>query len=50
MSDIIFVYCGKSIGIQAQSNENITAVIDRFCIKANINKEKVYFLYDGKLL
>ena len=50
MSEVIFVYNGNSIGIQTQQNEILINVIDRFCIKANINKEKVYFLNDGKIL
>ena len=50
MSEVNFVYNGNSIDIQAQPNETINTFIDRFCTKANINKDKVYFLYDGKLL
>ena len=50
MSEVIFVYNGNSIGIQTQQNEILINVIDRFCIKGNINKEKVYFLNDGKIL
>ena len=50
MSEIIFVYNGNSIGIQAQSNETLNIVIDRFCGKANVNRNKIYFLYNGEIL
>ena len=40
MSEVNFVYNGNSIGIQAQSNETLNKVIDRFCIKANVNRNK----------
>ena len=50
MSEVTFFYNGKSIVRQTKSNEIIKTVIDRFCIKANMNKDKKYFLYDGELL
>jgi len=50
MSEIIFIYNGNSISIQAQSNEILSVVIDRFCIKANVNRNKIYFLYNGEKL
>ena len=50
MSEVTFIYDGNSIDIQAQLNEIVSKVIDKFYIKANIPKGKVYFLYDGKLL
>jgi len=50
MSEVIFIYKGKSIGIQVQSNEILISVINRFCLKANINKENVYFLCNGEIL
>ena len=50
MSEVIFIYKGKSMGIQVQSNEILISVINRFCLKANINKENVYFLCYGEIL
>ena len=50
MSEVIFVYKGNSICIQVQSNENLSIVIDRFCLKANINRKNVGFLYNGETL
>ena len=50
MTEVIFVYNNNSIGIQAQSNEILSIVIDRFCTKANVNKNNVLFLYDGERL
>ena len=50
MSEVSFVYKGNSIGIQAQSNEILNIVIDRFCKKENINRNKIYFLYNGEIL
>jgi len=50
MSEVTFIYNANSIDVQAQLNEIVSTVIDRFYIKANITKGKVFFLYDGKLL
>ena len=50
MSEVIFVYNDNSIGIQVQSNEILSIVIDRFCTKANVNKNKVFFLFNGEIL
>ena len=50
MSEVIFIYNGNSISIQAQSNEILNKVIDRFCLKANVNRQKVCFLYNGEKL
>ena len=50
MSEIIFVYNENPISIQAQSNEILSIVIDRFCTKVNVNRNKVFFLYNGEIL
>ena len=50
MSEIIFVYNENPISIQVQSNEILSGVIDRFCTKANVNRNKVFFLYNGEIL
>ena len=50
MSEIIFAYKGKSIHIQAQPNETLNMAIDRFCAKNNVNRKKVYFIYNGEKL
>jgi len=50
MSEVIFAYNGHSIGIQAQLNEILKSIIDRFCLKANAKKEQIYFLYNGEKL
>ena len=50
MSEVIFTYNGNSMSIQTQSNETLNKVIDRFCQKANVNRQKVRFLYDGDIL
>ena len=43
MSEVIFVYNENPISIQAQSNEILSTVIERFCTKANANKNNVFF-------
>jgi hypothetical protein len=50
MSEVIFIYKGNSIGFQVQSNEILTSVIYKFCLKASIKKENVYFLCNGEIL
>jgi len=41
MPEVIFVYNDNTISIQAQSNEILSLIIDRFCIKANVNKNNI---------
>ena len=43
MSEVTFIYNANSIDVQAQLNEIVSTVIDRFYIKANITKGKVFF-------
>ena len=50
MSEVIFIYNGNSISIQTQSNEILNVVIDRFCLKVNVNRDKIYFLYNAEIL
>ena len=50
MSEVNFVYNGNPISIQAQSNENLNTVIDKFFKKANINRNEIYFINNGELL
>ena len=50
MSELIFVYNGNSINIQVQSNEILSVIIDRFCLKVNVNRNKIYFLNNGEKL
>ena len=50
MSEVIFDFNGNSIHFQVQSKETLNKVIDRFCIKNNINRKKVNFLYKGETL
>ena len=50
MPEVIFVYNDNTISIQAQSNEILSLIIDRFCIKANVNRNNICFLYNGGIL
>ena len=50
MSEVIFMYREYSIIIQVQPNEMLTKVIDRFCLKANVDKKTVSFLYNDEIL
>ena len=50
MSEVNFIYQGNTISIKAQSNETLNIVIDRFCIKVNVKRNRLYFLYNGEIL
>ena len=50
MSELIFAYNGQSINVQSESNEILSTVIDRFCLKVNVNRNKIYFLNNGEKL
>jgi hypothetical protein len=50
MSEVIFIYKKYSIIIQVEPNEMLTKVIDKFCLKANVDKKKVSFLYNDEIL
>ena len=50
MSEVSFIYHGNTISIKAQSNETLNIVIDRFCIKVNVKRNRIYFLNNGEIL
>ena len=50
MVEIEFVFDGRSITIQGKLEENMESIIDKFINKAQIDKNSVYYLYQGKIL
>ena len=50
MVEIEFLFDGRSIIIQGKLEDNIETIIDKFIIKAQIEKNSVYYVYQGKIL
>ena len=50
MVEIEFLFDGRSITIQGKLEENMESIIDKFINKAQIDKNSVYYLYQGKIL
>ena len=48
MASIEFLYNGKKNIIQCNLNEKIKEMCQKFINKTGINKNNIYFLYDGK--
>ena len=48
MAQVEFQYKGLNTIIQCDENEKITNIIERFSSKAQIDKNIIYFTYDGK--
>ena len=47
MTTINFTYNSKNTIIQCKDEDNIKEIFERFCTKAGIDINSVYFLYDG---
>ena len=50
MTTIIFTYNNKNTIIQCKDEDNIKEIFERFCTKAGLDINSVYFLYDGNSL
>ena len=50
MSTIIFLYKEKEILIQCTQNEKLESIIQRFCIKAQVERNDINFLLNDKTL
>ena len=50
MSTFIFLYQGSEIVIPCKQKEDISQIVQRFCIKVGANKENLNFLCNGKIL
>ena len=48
MNQVEFKYNGLSIVIQCNENEKIKTICQQFCKKADIDKNKIFFSYNGK--
>ena len=48
MSEVEFVYNGTKTIIQCKSNEEMKNICQKFANKIHINKNDIYFSYDGK--
>ena len=50
MTTINFTYNNKNTIIQCKDEDNIKEIFERFCMKAGLDINSVYFLYDGNSL
>ena len=50
MSQIEFYYNGINTFIQCNENEKMKNILERFALKSQIDKNKIFFSYDGKIL
>ena len=50
MSEIIFIYKDNQIPISFAPNEKIRALIEKFCVKASINKENYSFRFNKNII
>lgn len=50
MSKVVFQLNGNNITIQCTSQQAMSEICKRFCIKANIIIEEYLFLYNGNLI
>ena len=48
MSQVEFKYNGISLIIQCNENEKMKNICQQFCKKAQIDKNKIFFSYNGK--
>ena len=48
MAQVEFIYNNKNIIIICNLNDKMNEIINKFIIKTNIDKNLVYFLYQGK--
>ena len=50
MSSITFMYQGMSIDVKCSKGEKLDSIVQRFCQKANVNKDEIMLLYMGRVL
>ena len=50
MSQITFLFRGEEVPIQCTQKEKLVTVIQRFCEKAQVNRNNVIFLFNGAIL
>ena len=50
MAPIEFIYKGNNNIIQCNINDNIKDIINKYILKASIDKNSVIFLYSGNLI
>ena len=48
MFQTIFLYEGQSIPIQCNFDDTMNVLTEKFCTKAEVNKDSVYYLYQGE--
>ena len=48
MSQVSFIYNGNKTNIQCNENEKMKDICQRFVSKIQVDKNKIYFSYDGK--
>ena len=48
MKKVVFNYKGLDIVIQCKLNDKMKNICQNFANKAQINKDKIYFVYNGK--
>ena len=50
MSSITFLYQGMPVQVKYSKGEKLDSIVQRFCIKVNIDKDKIILLYMGSVL
>ena len=50
MSQITFLFGGEEVPIQCTLKEKLVTIIQRFCEKAQVNRNNVIFLFNGAIL
>ena len=47
MTEVEFIYKGTSINITCNKNEKMKDISERFINEAKVNKDLIYYLYNG---
>ena len=47
MAQVKFTYKGQKIVVQCSNNDMMSEIFKKFSIKANVNLNSVYFIYNG---
>ena len=50
MANVEFIYDGKNITIQCNTNDKLEKIIRNFCNEVQKSKEELYFLYSGQII
>ena len=50
MTSIHFLYQGREIYIPCEKKEKLSSIVERFCVKVQVDKKYFNFLYGGKIL